>query len=329
LVEKGKISIKEEVRKSIEDEDAMEYLNAVIATIPEEDNPTLLEQFNYKYENGKLVNSLIGTPFHWVNQSHYDALGDVITLHIQEILRSTFSLKEVFLPLDVDGPKTNIFLSENFQSCENILVLVQGSGAVRAGQWARALCINDNLNIGTVFPYVEKAINLNYGVIILNPNDNSRIERNVLRSSFLTQSKTQPHYLSEEQIPILSSPYKHVKYVWETFVETSDASSIAIVAHSAGGPNTISLLQGKQDFFQDKVKCIAFTDSVHGLDSFDPVTEYLQTHSQNWVTSSEPLDTPLGIHQGVPSVSAGHQKHEYTSGYAIEGVFRFIQSKLD
>ena len=39
------------------------------------------------------------------------------------------------------------FLSENPQSNNGrkALILIQGSGAVRAGVWARSVCVNENL----------------------------------------------------------------------------------------------------------------------------------------------------------------------------------------
>ncbi len=41
------------------------------------------------------------------------------------------------------GGRVPIFVSPNFESKSTVLLLVQGSGAVRPGIWARALCIND------------------------------------------------------------------------------------------------------------------------------------------------------------------------------------------
>ncbi len=40
---------------------------------------------------------------------------------------------------------------------EKIMVLIQGSGVVRAGQWARRLIINEDLNSGTQIPFINRA----------------------------------------------------------------------------------------------------------------------------------------------------------------------------
>src|SRR5690606_4870126 len=33
----------------------------------------------------------------------------------------------------------------------------------RAGQWARALCVNGSLNLGTILPYLQRCKDLGYG----------------------------------------------------------------------------------------------------------------------------------------------------------------------
>lgn len=57
------------------DSDLKTYVQSVIDTIPSVDDPSTLDDFNYEYnDKGKLVNKTTGEPFHWINQSHYDAL---------------------------------------------------------------------------------------------------------------------------------------------------------------------------------------------------------------------------------------------------------------
>ena len=38
---------------------------------------------------------------------------------------------------DFDNPGTVIFASKNWKTCDKLLVLIHGSGKVRAGQWTR------------------------------------------------------------------------------------------------------------------------------------------------------------------------------------------------
>lgn len=68
----------------------------------------------------------------------------------------------IFIFLQVDAtegePKSFIYVSEDaLTNPEKIMVLIQGSGVVRAGQWARRLIINEDLNSGTQIPFINRA----------------------------------------------------------------------------------------------------------------------------------------------------------------------------
>merc|ERR1712087_1072226 len=66
--------------------------------------------------------------------------------------------------------KSRIFLSPDYGNKETLLLLIPGSGAVRAGQWARSICINDNLAAGCMYPYVAGAYSRDWGVVLFDPN---------------------------------------------------------------------------------------------------------------------------------------------------------------
>jgi len=316
-------------------EDTIKYLESVVKTIPDFDNPKSIKDFNYEFsEDGKLRNIDTAKPFHWVNQAHYDALGDVIVRDIQNLMVQKYQLKEILLPLDkTNVPQNNIFISENALNCDTLCLLIQGAGAVRAGQWARALCINENLDIGTIFPYLERCAKLGWGVIVFNPNLNEQPVNapDVLRSTFLTTQKEKPPKVETQKIEGSENYGKHGEYVWKNFVQKSSCTTIAIVAHSRGGDNTVQLVTKFYDEFVQKVACIAFTDSVHSLGFFDPshVKKFIKQYAKNWVTSDKPLGEKVREpDQDCLQVSAGHPKHEYTSGTAITDVFSFLESKV-
>lgn len=62
--------------------------------------------------------------------------------------------------------------SDTLTSPAPLLLLIQGSGVVRPGQWARSVIINDSLNLGSMFPYIQRAQELGWNIIIFNPNEN-------------------------------------------------------------------------------------------------------------------------------------------------------------
>lgn len=69
----------------------------------------------------------------------------------------------IFLYVQVDATEDEpigfIYLSPDaLSNPSKLLVLIQGSGVVRAGQWARRLIINQDLNSGTQIPFIERAM---------------------------------------------------------------------------------------------------------------------------------------------------------------------------
>lgn len=108
------------------------------------------------------------------------------------------------------------------------------------------------------------------------------------------------------------------------------------------------LMRAREDEILPKLRCIAFTDSVHSVLRKDPpavkgknnstdiqnsfqtsqYTDFIVKHAKNWVQSDKPLDTleKKAGSANCEEVSAGHPKHENTSSSAIESVFRYLKS---
>ncbi|XP_049871509.1 FAM172 family protein homolog CG10038 [Pectinophora gossypiella] len=261
-------------------------------------------------ENGELTEQ----PFqfnisdnHQECQSHYEDIGNSITPFIYHLLETQESLIRLPVPKDrKDG--TFIFVSEDYDKKDTLLVLIHGSGVVRAGQWARSLIINENIDYGSQIPYIRKAIAQNYGVLVMNTNDN-----------FTNDGK---------KIPKSNSPEEHALYVWEIYVAKTKATSVLIVAHSYGGVVTVMLADKMKKDFEKRVKAIAFTDSVHGY-SNTKISKHMKQITRNWISSNEPIDTPMKTPDyDVPRVSAGHPKHEMTSHSSINSVFNFFCDML-
>ena len=72
------------------------------------------------------------------------------------------------------GPKSFVFKSDDFETNPNLCVLIHGSGVVRAGQWARRLLMNENLDLGTIMPDIMMAKERGFAVLVMNTNDNTR-----------------------------------------------------------------------------------------------------------------------------------------------------------
>ncbi|GET01323.1 protein FAM172A-like [Rhizophagus clarus] len=295
----------------------------------ENEFPNTIEGFGYKFnEEGELRNIHTGERFEFVvrpedrqyNQRHYEELGEVIGEFIENELVKSYNLIKKIIPVgseeDDNIAKSRIYMSGNAQECQTLLLLIQGSGVVRPGQWARQVIINDSLERGTMFPYIKKAQELEWGIVIFNPNENY--------GSIIKDGEVSYSHISGSE-----SPPKHCLYVWNNFVKNARAKNVLIVAHSYGGVCTTYLLDHFAEDFYSRVKGIALTDSVHSSGMIPTHSrKWFSKYAFNWIKSYLPINEY--IHEanqfyGCKCFSAGHPKHEYTSGVAFETVFEFLQ----
>ncbi|XP_063708461.1 FAM172 family protein homolog CG10038 isoform X2 [Culicoides brevitarsis] len=286
--------------------------------------PKTLEGFGYGFNaEGKLrqidkeTGKVGDKPFNFQisssqteNQRHYEAIGDVITEEVYKLLEEK-GLHRLYVPSDVPQDEASfIFCTTNkLENPKKLMILIHGSGVVRAGQWARSLIINDSLKAGTQLPYIERARELGYEVLVLNTNLNTYKKDGKIK-----------------EIKGSETPTDHAKTVWKQFVAPANPEAISIVAHSYGGVVTVDLANHFDTDFREKVFAVGFTDSVH----YHNVPKTLQEYGRNWVTSSEKLDTPLKKRTNdVPCFSAGHTKHEYTSWSCIDALFKFFEERYE
>jgi len=167
---------------------------------------------------------------HRQHESQYTQLSEYVMTFVQQQMQQQYSMQEVWIPephqIEPEYsslPKCNIFMSYAFRQPipeinrkQRALVLIQGSGAVRAGIWARSVCINDGLETGSMLPFIDLAKRLNLAVMVMNPNYTSDPETGI-------------------PIPNSNSMVDHALFVWENYVLNSGFEDICVVAHSAGG----------------------------------------------------------------------------------------------
>uniref|UniRef100_A0A3B3D680 ARB2 cotranscriptional regulator A n=1 Tax=Oryzias melastigma TaxID=30732 RepID=A0A3B3D680_ORYME len=314
--------------------------------------PKTLEEFEYAFdENGQLRHINTGERFvfnaredlHRWNQKRYEALGEIITQYVYKLLEDQCKLKKEVIPVDAsDGEPTSfIYMSTDaLTNPSKLLILIQGSGVVRAGQWARRLIINQDLNSGTQIPFIERAMEDGYGVMVLNPNENffekekpakfspipspteptdepaEKRERKddkegKKKKEFYEKYRNPQKETETERIPIRGSgsSEEHVLYVWDHFVSKALAKNVFIVAHSYGGLSFVELINQRENQVKNKVCAVALTDSSHNIwlqDTSKGTQDWMHQNCQNWVSSPEPLDTPLdSMLPDCPRLSAG------------------------
>ncbi|XP_049723896.1 cotranscriptional regulator FAM172A isoform X1 [Elephas maximus indicus] len=318
---------------------------------PPLDFPDTLEGFEYAFnEKGQLRHIKTGEPFvfnyredlHRWNQKRYEALGEIITKYVYELLEKDCSLKKVSIPVDAteSEPKSFIFMSEDaLTNPQKLMVLIHGSGVVRAGQWARRLIINEDLDSGTQIPFIKRAMDEGYGVIVLNPNENYiEVEKPKIHVQSSSDSSDEPAEKRErkDKVPKETkkrrdfyekyrnpqrekemmqlyirengSPEEHAVYVWDHFIAQSAAENVFFVAHSYGGLAFVELMIQREADVKSKVTAVALTDSVHNVwhqEAGKTIREWMRENCCNWVSSSEPLDTSVeSMLPDCPRVSA-------------------------
>ncbi|KAM5331215.1 cotranscriptional regulator ARB2A isoform 4-T4 [Glossophaga mutica] len=300
---------------------------------PPLDFPDTLEGFEYAFnEKGQLRHIKTGEPFvfnyredlHRWNQKRYEALGEVDATESE--------------------PKSFIFMSEDaLTNPQKLMVLIHGSGVVRAGQWARRLIINEDLDSGTQIPFIKRAMDEGYGVIVLNPNENyievekpkiyvqpssdnsdEPAEKRERKDKVSKETKKRRDFYEKYRNPQREkemmqlyirengSPEEHAVYVWDHFIAQSAAENVFFVAHSYGGLAFVELMIQREADVKNKVTAVALTDSVHNVwhqEAGKTIREWMRENCCNWVSSSEPLDTSVeSMLPDCPRVSAERGK---------------------
>lgn len=72
------------------------------------------------------------------NQRHYEALGEVLNEHVYQLLIDE-GLQKIHIPSHLHPDQATFVFSNraDFRDSKKLIVLINGSGVVRAGQWSR------------------------------------------------------------------------------------------------------------------------------------------------------------------------------------------------
>ena len=75
------------------------------------------------------------------NQRRYEEIGKIMDREVYSLLETVGGLERV--EVGPEEPRSFIFCSPGIRTKEKVVMLIHGSGVVRAGQWARRLIINE------------------------------------------------------------------------------------------------------------------------------------------------------------------------------------------
>lgn len=283
----------------------------------------VLRELGYEYRGtpAKLLQVGKDEGFAFRDQAHYDKLADAVLSHVESLLVSEGQLQKELVPFGAeDGPRSPIYVSSGFERAEKVLLLIQGSGRVRVGVWGCALCINKDLDQGSMVPYVRKAAEAGYGVIVLNPNLNA---------------------IDGIPVPGSESPSEHVAYVWEKVVLDRCAAGVPvdIVAHSNGGRALLDFL-GEHEDAAGRINRVVFTDSYHRkeqVDALSPAALAVLQRAVNFVPHASAFGTPVTEWMSLghsfdksrkccECLSAAVEDHAATNHASLEAAFAFLSS---
>ena len=293
----------------------------------------LESNIQYKFNNkGELINKKTNKKCQQLNEIEYNLIAFYTTKLVQYQMKKVLKLKTMYVPQIEQCPiydfyeplsiipQCEIYTTKDFLYNNKCLLIIQGNGEVRPGIWSRQVCINDNLNKGSMIPYIELATKNKLSVIIFNPNERKDLNNN---NEYIEQ------FLSNEM---------HCLYVYKNIIIINKAiNELFIIGFSYGGLCTMKIIkENENDLLTGKIKKIAFIDSAH-KDSYKNLSEkgiqQLRKISKNFVRSSKPLGYLESKYYdknnlcGIDKYSAGHIIHEYTSGYAIKEVFKWLLNK--
>ncbi|EGT47261.1 hypothetical protein CAEBREN_07850 [Caenorhabditis brenneri] len=273
-----------------------------------------LDDLGYRFDDeGVLRTVKDGKTFEFVDQAHYDMLGEAVDEEIYKRLVEDCGLEKKLLrpPGKVDDYEDEdlafVFVSKDWKKAQKLLVLVHGSGVVRAGQWARRLIINYNLECGTQFPYIKRALALGWGVVVMNTNMTATLDQDYKYSN---------------------SPVEHAESVWKTYITPSKADQVFLVAHSRGGTDMADVL--KKHGLDERVNIICLTDSPwfdipRAL--WDRKTPFFAINflARGSVHTADyaPREYKKGF---VQDLYSGTKTHEFSSHCAIDAIFYILQN---
>ena len=265
-----------------------------------------------------------GEKFVYEDEKSYKLTADYLNNYIQMRMTEQYGLEKKSIPFpkdmtDKDYSTAPIFVSPGWKNnTKYALILIQGTGDVRAGLWARSVCLNESLEMGSMLPQIKYAVENGMECLIMNPNYFEDSNGNAVD-------------------PRINTMEKHCNYVFKKYVlGRCQAEKVFIIAHSAGGKCLATLFKRFTQEFYDRVKSIVLTDSAHKDIRTGLIDQEEEDYmSGTWIHFKKSFNK-LGEKEdnsGDPilqTFSAGHDMHEYTTGSAwpkIQTIFRNMSGK--
>ncbi|KAJ1366728.1 hypothetical protein KIN20_027482 [Parelaphostrongylus tenuis] len=273
-----------------------------------------LKDLGYHFDqNGEFRRISDNGRFIFTNQEDYEKLGCAMTNELYSILENQCGLVRIDVTVGVEDEHNNlrnyrsfVYASRGFRDKSTVVLIIHGSGAVRPGQWSRRLILNEGLNVGSQVPYIQRAHDNDWGVILCNTNT------------------------SEE---FCGYPQQHLRAVYDQLLSgTTSIQRVLVVAHSRGGQDfVLAFPHFKND---DRIVAVCLTDSIN-FEMPHCLTEEANSKGPvfiNWIANSDIRQTcgsdgdMVDVFSRVHQIYAGTTEHERTSYSALNSVFYVLEN---
>lgn len=249
------------------------------------------------------------------------AMVDVIQKHMINEL----GFIEEFIPNETTPIRCKVFMSANYKDCKRLLVFVTSSNGVCPGIWSRSLLLKSGINAGSMLPYMQRAMHEGYGILVTNPNANSIV------SSSTTNNKISVSIEGSE------TPERHMEYVWDHFIRTSQVRRVFFVGFGYGGVLVKHILDTRGEELIRRNGAIALIESSHKVEDSD--AQYVKTilahRSVCWQSSQVDYGMEIvndaAVRTGCTMFSAGmptmhgSSNLAYTVNAVMEPLFAFFK----
>jgi hypothetical protein len=169
---------------------------------------------NYQLIDDRIVRGPTSPTSRSLLQEESELLQEV-AIYIENKLIKEFGFITIHLP-ETGSISTTILASSDWIHSRKLLLIIQNSSGSFLGIFSRSACFDEGLSYGTWLPYIEKAIQEGYSVLVLRPNTNCIIKDKKIA------------------IPGSESPEKHVLTVWEKVVSQNKEEDLQIFLLSYG-----------------------------------------------------------------------------------------------
>lgn len=219
-----------------------------------------------------------------------DKFGDWLHSYVQQQLIHEGLTVKMF---DNNVP---IFYSPGaFKSAKKLLVLICGSGRIKAGVWSVGICAYRGLKAGSILPCLTEAKKREMEVVVFNPNHPN-------------------------------SNYKHSEEFFNKLIIQSNPERVWIIAHSMGGSSTCQIISQNPNWCIHHLKAFALTDGCENLVKADgyKINKWSHLKGINWIRSNKPLNSPLKDGESTKHRSAETDDHPLTTFKAFPFIWQFF-----